>query len=64
MPTIDPLLIPLFLVGLAVLCAALVCVTAIVRADRRDVVAVVRALPELAATLIRFRRRRRTSPGR
>nr|CAA56753.1 unnamed protein product [Streptomyces viridosporus] len=59
MPTIDTLLIPLFVVALAVLCAALVCVTAIVRADRRDVVAVVRALPELAATLIRFRRKRR-----
>ncbi|MBD3550578.1 hypothetical protein [Streptomyces sp. JV180] len=60
MPTIDPLLlIPLSVVALAVLCAALVCITAIVRADRRDVVTVVRALPELAATLIRFRRKRR-----
>ncbi|MFE2210326.1 hypothetical protein [Streptomyces rubiginosohelvolus] len=59
MPTIDPLLIPIALVALTVLCAALVCVTAIVRADRRDVVAVVRALPELAATLTRFRRRRK-----
>ncbi|MFD3651751.1 hypothetical protein ACFWUT_35295 [Streptomyces cyaneofuscatus] len=59
MPPIDPLLIPLLLVGLAVLCAALVCVVAILRAERRDVVAVVRALPELAAVMIRFRRQRR-----
>ncbi|MEV7660139.1 hypothetical protein AB0O39_39085 [Streptomyces anulatus] len=59
MPTIDPLLIPVAVVALAVLCAALVCVVAIVRADRRDVVAVVRALPDLAATLIRFRRQRK-----
>ncbi|WP_097968730.1 hypothetical protein [Streptomyces sp. or20] len=59
MPTIDPLLISVAVVALAVLCAALVCVVAIVRADRRDVVAVVRALPELAATLTRFRRKRK-----
>ncbi|MCX4482384.1 hypothetical protein OG890_00220 [Streptomyces anulatus] len=55
----DPLLISLVVVGFTVLCAAVVCVVAIVRAERRDVVAVVRELPELAAVLIRFRRRRK-----
>ncbi len=40
---LDPLLIPLVVGALMVLCAAVVCVVAIVRADRRDVVEVVRA---------------------
>ncbi|MFG2507021.1 hypothetical protein ACGFOW_16140 [Streptomyces rubiginosohelvolus] len=57
---IDPLLVPLLIAALAAVCTAFVCVVAIVRADRRrDVVAVVRALPELAAGLIRFRRHRK-----
>ena len=43
----------------AILCATLVCTVALLRANRSDVVAVVRALPELAATLIRYRRRPR-----
>lgn len=46
------------LVGLAILAAAAVSITAILRAHRSDVVAVVRALPDLAATLMRWRRRR------
>lgn len=46
------------LVGLAILATAAVSVTAILRAHRSDVVAVVRALPDLAATLMRWRRRR------
>lgn len=45
------------LLGLAILAAA-VSITAILRARPSDVVAVVRALPELAATLMRWRRRR------
>ncbi|MFE5963180.1 hypothetical protein [Streptomyces rubiginosohelvolus] len=56
---IDPLLVPLLFAALAVVCTAFVCVVAIARADRRDVVAVVRALPELAAVLIRLRRHRK-----
>ncbi|MFD3334655.1 hypothetical protein ACFWV1_18650 [Streptomyces sp. NPDC058700] len=42
----------------ALLCATAVCMTALLRAHRSDVVAVIRALPELAATLMRWRRRR------
>ncbi|MFC8270805.1 hypothetical protein ACFUIZ_34590 [Streptomyces cinereoruber] len=42
----------------ALVCATAVCVTAILRAHRSDVVAVVKALPELAATLLRWRRKR------
>lgn len=56
---LDPLLIPLVVGAPMVLCAAVVCVVAIVRADRRDVVEVVRALPELAAVMIRWRRHRK-----
>ncbi|MFJ5725018.1 hypothetical protein [Streptomyces sp. NPDC093149] len=43
--------------GLALVpvCAAVVCVVAICRARRSDVVAVVRALPGLAAALLRRR---------
>ncbi|MEU8598801.1 hypothetical protein ACH475_14030 [Streptomyces globisporus] len=55
---IDSLLVPFLLAALAVVCTAFVCIVAIARADRRDVVAVVRALPELAAVLVRFRRQR------
>ncbi|MGW3377396.1 hypothetical protein [Streptomyces hydrogenans] len=58
MPAIDPVTAMLFVLGLAILAAAAVSITAILRADRTDVVAVVRALPELAATLMRWRRRR------
>ncbi|MFE0733924.1 hypothetical protein [Streptomyces sp. NPDC058855] len=43
---------------LAILAAVAVSITAILRAHRSDVVAVVRALPDLAATLMRWRRRR------
>ncbi|MGW5925972.1 hypothetical protein ACWF2L_06945 [Streptomyces anulatus] len=56
---LDPLLIPLVVGAFMVLCAAVVCVVVIVRADRRDVVAVVRELPELAAVMIRWRRHRK-----
>ncbi|MGQ4715434.1 hypothetical protein ACUN22_17300 [Streptomyces anulatus] len=56
---LDPLLIPLVVGAHMVLCAAVVCVVALVRADRRDVVEVVRALPELAAVMIRWRRHRK-----
>ncbi|MFF5428126.1 MULTISPECIES: hypothetical protein [Streptomyces] len=48
----------LVLLALAILSATIVSVTAILRAHRSDVVAVVRALPDLAATLMRWRRRR------
>jgi hypothetical protein len=53
-PTVAALVV---LLGLATL-AAVVSITAILRAERSDVVAVLRALPELAATLMRWRRRR------
>lgn len=56
---IDPYALALAAVlGLTIVAAAVVSVVAILRADRNDVVAVVRALPELAATLMRWRRRR------
>ncbi|MFJ4343229.1 hypothetical protein [Streptomyces sp. NPDC088915] len=56
---IDPYAVALLAVlCIAILCATVVCVTAILRAHRSDVVAVIRALPELAATLMRWRRRR------
>ncbi|MFC9261320.1 hypothetical protein ACFT25_16065 [Streptomyces hydrogenans] len=41
----------------AIVCATVVCVVALLRADRSDITGVVRALPELAATLARRRRR-------
>jgi hypothetical protein len=44
-------------IGLGMICATAVCIVAIHRAERGDVVAVVRALPELALTLARRRRR-------
>lgn len=44
-------------IGLGLLCATSVCIVAIRRAERTDVVAVVRALPELALTIARRRRR-------
>ncbi|MFI5474563.1 hypothetical protein ACIA6D_30540 [Streptomyces cacaoi] len=47
--------VPLGLV-VALLCITTVCVVAILRAHRSDVVAVVRALPALAAALLRRRR--------
>ncbi|MFB7411388.1 hypothetical protein ACFCZ2_29835 [Streptomyces sp. NPDC056202] len=53
----DPLLLlPFLVVAFGILCAAAVCVVALFRAHRTDTVAVVRALPELAATLLRLRR--------
>ncbi|WP_147982868.1 hypothetical protein [Streptomyces sp. gb1(2016)] len=39
----------------ALLCATLVCVVAICRAHRDDVVAVLRALPGLVAALLRWK---------
>jgi hypothetical protein len=39
--------------ALALLCSTLVCIVAICRAHRGDVVAVLRALPELVAALLR-----------
>jgi hypothetical protein len=56
---IDVLLALPWILGLGVLCAAIVCVVALCRAHRSDTVAVVRALPELAATFLRYRRRPR-----
>ncbi|TFE54713.1 hypothetical protein E3E14_07225 [Streptomyces sp. ICN441] len=47
----------LIVVGIA--CATIVCIVAICRAHRTDTVAVLKALPELAATLLRYRRRPR-----
>jgi hypothetical protein len=43
-------------IGLGLLCGTAVCIVAICRAHRTDVVAVVRALPELALALVRRRR--------
>ncbi|MFC5174979.1 hypothetical protein [Streptomyces mutomycini] len=58
--TIDPtlLVLPLILV-VGIVFAAVVCIVALCRANRSDTVAVVRALPELAATFLRYRRRSR-----
>ncbi|GGT60112.1 hypothetical protein GCM10010271_74110 [Streptomyces kurssanovii] len=55
--TFDPafLVLPLIL-GVGILCAAVVCIVALCRAHRTDTVAVVKALPELAATFLRYRR--------
>lgn len=47
--------VPLALI-VALLCATVVCLAAICRAHRTDVVAVVRALPDLALALLRRRR--------
>jgi hypothetical protein len=44
--------VPLVL-GLALLCATLVCLVAILRAHRSDVVTVIGALPRLVAALLR-----------
>ncbi|MER6481165.1 hypothetical protein [Streptomyces filamentosus] len=55
---IDPYAAIVIVIGIAILAAAAVSITAILRAERADIVAVVRALPELAATLMRWRRRR------
>ncbi|WP_405566552.1 hypothetical protein OG317_00020 [Streptomyces sp. NBC_01167] len=58
--SIDPLfLLPLLVVCFGILCAAAVCVIALMRAHRTDTVAVVKALPELAATLLRLCQRPR-----
>lgn len=51
------LVLPLTLC-LGLICAAVVCVVALSRAHRTDTVDVVRALPELAAVFLRFRRQR------
>jgi ABC-type antimicrobial peptide transport system permease subunit len=51
------LLLPLtFLLGL--ICATIVCLVALIRADRTDIVAVTRELPGLAAVFLRYRRKR------
>ena len=58
--SIDPLFVLPLLVGLfCIALVAVVCIVALLRADRADTVAVVKALPELVATLLRFRRRAR-----
>ncbi|MFE4594154.1 hypothetical protein [Streptomyces laurentii] len=59
MPADSLFLLPLAVVALGFLCTTGVCVVALLRADRTDTVRVVRALPELAATLLRLRRRPR-----
>lgn len=53
----DPITFFVLFLGLAVVCATVVCVTAICRAHRKDTATVVRALPELVAVLVRHRRR-------
>ncbi|WP_181160597.1 hypothetical protein [Streptomyces solincola] len=42
----------------ALVLACVVCIIALFRAERADTVAVLKALPEVVATLLRFRRRR------
>ncbi|MGW6562750.1 hypothetical protein [Streptomyces hydrogenans] len=54
---LDPSLVVIVVVCTAIVCATVVCVVALLRADRADITAVVRALPELAATLGQRRRR-------
>ncbi|MFD3940238.1 hypothetical protein ACFWSP_35435 [Streptomyces sp. NPDC058618] len=56
---LDPMTFALLVVLLtSLLCATVVCVVALSRAHRTDVVAVVRALPELIAAFIRYRRKK------
>ncbi|OEJ22492.1 hypothetical protein [Streptomyces subrutilus] len=58
--TFDPMFVVLpVLLVVGIVCAAVVCVVALCRADRTDTVAVVRALPELTSTFLRYRRRKR-----
>ncbi|OEJ20793.1 hypothetical protein AR457_41695 (plasmid) [Streptomyces agglomeratus] len=58
--TIDPTLLVLPLICVfGIFFAAVVCIVALCRANRSDTVAVVRALPELAAIFLRYRRRPR-----
>jgi hypothetical protein len=58
--TLDPMVLVLpVLLALGIICAAAVCIVALFRAQRSDTVAVVRALPELTATFLRYRRRPR-----
>lgn len=55
--TFDPALLVLpLLITVGVLCVTVVCIVALCRAHRTDTVAVVKALPELAATFLRYRR--------
>ncbi|MEU3607070.1 hypothetical protein AB0E83_16720 [Streptomyces sp. NPDC035033] len=56
--SLDPYAVVLLVVlCTAIVCATVVCVVALLRADRAEIALVVRALPELAATLARRRRR-------
>ncbi|MFD5728450.1 hypothetical protein ACFWMT_20475 [Streptomyces sp. NPDC058368] len=58
--TIDStLLVAPLILGLGIILAAFVCIVALCRAERSDVVAVVRALPELTAAFLRYRRKPR-----
>lgn len=56
--TIDQVLLvlPVLLVLGGIVCAATVCIVAICRAHRNDTVAVLKALPELTSTFLRYRR--------
>jgi ABC-type arginine transport system permease subunit len=51
------LLLPLALL-LGLVCATVVCLVALSRADRTDIVAVTRELPDLVAIFLRYRRKR------
>ncbi len=53
----DPVLYVSLVLGLAMVCTTIVCVVALFRAHRADVVALVRELPQLVAALLHRRRR-------
>lgn len=53
----DPAVLVTLVIGLAMLCATTVCIVALFRAHRTDVVDLVRELPQLVAALLHRRRR-------
>lgn len=55
---LDPILLALLVLLAGVVCATLVCVVALCRAHRTDIVAVVRALADLVAAFLRYRRKK------
>ncbi|WP_331718206.1 hypothetical protein OG280_41555 (plasmid) [Streptomyces virginiae] len=55
---LDPMTLALLVLLTGVLCATVVCVVALCRAHRTDTVAVVRALADLVATFLRYRRKK------
>ncbi|MFE5518346.1 hypothetical protein ACFQ9Q_11540 [Streptomyces virginiae] len=55
---LDPMTLALFVLLAGFLCATVVCVLALCRAHRTDIVALVRALAELVSVFTRYRRKK------